>query len=158
MRVSEIVVEGNDAYSRWAKQKAAENKARMKKEQDEIKRQRKEFEKRLNGEASSKSKKPDSAEIWRKVEDAAGAAFPDSDPIDRLIPYMEKFGLIIDDLDAAVKKHGGAKSFNDYLAQMWDDYANDQMADADNGHIDYNSQFYSVDDEENIKKNPNPWK
>lgn len=74
-------------------------------------------------------------EIARKIEEFAGEAFPDGDPIDKLGPWMTKrfslprFTNISDALDLAAKKNLSSKSYSDYLAGMWEDYIDDVAPD-----------------------------
>lgn len=64
-------------------------------------------------------------QIADAIQAAAGEAFPDADPIDILIPKLNRMGIdtydVGDWLDKAARKHLGVKSYNDYLANMWDD-------------------------------------
>jgi hypothetical protein len=59
------------------------------------------------------------------ISDAAGNSFPDGDPFDTIFPQARRLGIPPDDvlewLDRAVCKEGMAKSYHDYLANMWDD-------------------------------------
>jgi hypothetical protein len=69
------------------------------------------------------------AKISMDIDDAVGQAFPDGDPIDILAPKLRRMGIDEYDiqkwLDAAVKAHSGAKSFDEYMGNMYDDYAGD---------------------------------
>ena len=59
------------------------------------------------------------------IGDAVGNSFPDGDPFDAIYPQARRLGIPADDvlswLDRAVKKAGIAKSYHDYLADMWED-------------------------------------
>jgi hypothetical protein len=75
--------------------------------------------------------KIDYQEIARKIEEIVGNTFPDGDPIDLLIPYMRRrWGLEWDlgqHLDRAARRHLGARSYDDYLATLWDQVADDEL-------------------------------
>jgi hypothetical protein len=81
--------------------------------------------------AKPKKEKIDYQEIARKIEQVVGSTFPDGDPIDLLIPYMRRrWGLEWDlgqHLDRAAKRHLGARSYDDYLATLWDQVADDEL-------------------------------
>ena len=61
------------------------------------------------------------------IEDGVGNSFPDGDPFDYIAPRARKLGIQMDNLlawlDRAAKKHLSAKSYHDYLDQIWDDYS-----------------------------------
>lgn len=101
--------------------------------------------------------KPDYFKIWMKVSGVVGDCFPDGDPIDELIPYMERTGITMKEINRAVKEHSGSKSYNSYLRDLWKDTAADQVHDARNGHVDPHSPFYTVEANGRIKPTPNPW-
>lgn len=74
--------------------------------------------------------KPDLWKIAVAVMDAVGNAVPDGDPIDALGPIVRRacgagyweacnVGRW---LDRAVRKHLGARSYNEYLVDAWDGY------------------------------------
>ena len=48
------------------------------------------------------------------------------DPIDHLAPFCERLGIARGDaykwLDKASRKHLGVRSYDEYLADMWDAY------------------------------------
>lgn len=115
--------------------------------------------------------KKDTQMIWNNVQEAIGSTFPDGDPIDKLGPWMRRSGFDIHDIDAAVKKHAGKKKTGDYglydyLADMWDDSADDALHDAENGrkhdrgiHVPDTSVFINFDEGRGkYKKASNPWK
>lgn len=145
-----------DRYTdRWAKAKAAENKAALKaiKDQEKVEKLSQQILKR-----PPKEKKPDSFEIWRKASAAISNSFPDGDPIDHLLSFMNRYNLSMDDIDRAVRKHEKVKGgFYAWLAGMWDDTQGDQIHDAKNGHIDDNSPFYHVEGDKIVPAD-NPWK
>ena len=111
-----------------------------------------------------------SEQIWNKVETVIGNTFPDGDPIDHLIPWMEKTKVTMDQINAAVKKHAKAKDMYAYLADMWDDMASDAMHDANmmlnkgkipdhNPFVDIiNKDHHGFTGKEKAVKRPNPWK
>lgn len=110
-----------------------------------------------------------SDQIWNKVETVISNTFPDGDPIDHLIPWMEKNKVTMDVINAAVKKHAKVKDMYAYLASMWDDMASDAMHDANmmlnkgkvpefNPFIDIvNRDHQGFTGKEKAVKNPNPW-
>ena len=68
--------------------------------------------------------------IANLITDAVSNSVPDGDPIDAIMqgwgratgePYSGQY--VGDILDRAAKKFLGAKSYNDYVADVWDDYA-----------------------------------
>lgn len=96
--------------------------------------------------------------VW-DCEMAAASALDGIDPSDKLARIQRKYDVDMDYIDTLFKKRHKAKGFYDYLATMWDDTAADHIHDAKNGHVDDNSQFYSVDkDGVAIKPAKNPWK
>lgn len=72
----------------------------------------------------------DLEKISIKVTSSVGQAYPDSDPTELLIPFLKRnygiedfdIGLV---LDRAVKQLGEFKSYNDYLANVWDQFSSD---------------------------------
>lgn len=96
------------------------------------------------------------SKIWNKVESAISNSFPDGDPIDYLIPWMRRNDIEMKDIDIAARKHSGSKSYNDYLADMWDDLAADAMADAAHGHTDEHSPYFDMEDGKPVMRQ-NPW-
>ena len=95
--------------------------------------------------------KVDLWDLWTRFEAAVSSSFPDGDPIGQIASYMRHQRLTIDDLDAAVKEHGGADSAHGYLAQMWDDLSADAEHDAMRG-----AHGENYDDKWFTQKNP--WK
>lgn len=90
------------------------------------------------------------------VTDKIGQSFPDGDPIGRLIPWMDKNKVSMEEIDKAFRVNGDG-SYNDYLIDMWDQMASDATYDAEHGHIDPNSPYYDTDKEGKVKKRDNPW-
>lgn len=147
------------AFDRWAAGVAAENRAKQKVIKDKEKLERAAHSIATRVPRPTAKKKPTSPEIWHVVETAISNSFPDGDPIDQLIGYMKKHDLTMDEIDGAVKKHAGVKKgFYGYLAQMWDDFARDQIGDAKRGHVEHHSPFYTVSDDGKIEPEQNPWK
>ena len=70
------------------------------------------------------------SKIASEIQFAVGQAFPDGDPLDILIPKLQRMGIdtynVHDWLDAASKKNLGVKNFDSYMAALYDDYAGDQ--------------------------------
>jgi hypothetical protein len=68
--------------------------------------------------------------LSKLIQTAVGDSFPDGDPIDAISMKASKHGLDTDfvqtqqNLDRAARLLG-AKSYNDYLADMWDDVKGD---------------------------------
>ncbi len=149
MKINEVY--GDD----WAKILAKKNRDRIALEK-RIAKERKDLEK-VRPVRVAKPIKPSQDLIWRKVVDVIGNSFPDGDPIDYLIPYMEKNGITMKEINAAVRKYERV-DFYQYLSRLWDESAADQIHDAKNGHIDDNSPFYNVDKNQNIVPAQNPWK
>ena len=137
----------------------AEERGRQK-EWDDVDKEERKKERALAANARRLKKENASREqIWHKVEEAVGNSFPDGDPIDTLGPWMRKFDISMDEVNAAVAwatgntRRKNAKQFGlyDYLANMWDDYAADALHDAQQGSHgeDYSHEWFA---------RPNPWK
>jgi hypothetical protein len=116
------------------------------------------------------AKKPTLQDIFDKFEECVGEYFPNGDPIDGMIDWLRKNGLTVGDVDKAIKKHGGAKSYTEYMAQAWDDFKDDQLHDAEQAlkrgqrelemHINNNSlarTFVEIKDGKPVATR-NPWK
>lgn len=120
MKVKDILTE--DRYhDQWAKNKAAENRARAK----ELKAAEKAAAARWPQQVVAP--KVDLWKVWNALETVVSNVVPDGDPIDTLGPKLRRMGVdeykIVDTLDAAVKKHYDKKSdYHGYLADMWDAY------------------------------------
>ena len=91
------------------------------------------------------------AKLWKIymiITDAVSNAVPDGDPIDFIAPKVSKF-LGIDRwdvkpwLDKAIKRNDSYKSYDDYLAGMWDGY--------------YEATAESPEEYARLKKE-NPWR
>jgi hypothetical protein len=70
---------------------------------------------------------------------------------------MERHGIGVEHINRALRKTGRAKSYDKWMADMWDDCAGDRLHDARNGHVDDNSPFYRLEND-TVVPNPNPWK
>lgn len=122
--------------------------------------------KALDREDARREKKPkiDLQAVYRIVMDAIGNIFPDGDPIDTISPKLKRqFGLegyeVGEAITAAMKKHGTGvekKGMYEYMADMWDELANDAMHDAKNGH-EAREPFVHMKDGKPVKQS-NPWK
>ena len=139
-----------------AQKNRAEERARVKAQND--------FIKHINTEPkTSKAPKMAASEIVYKVQDLIANSFPDGDPIDYVYPWTKKAGLTMDDVNAAFAKEYKKKGYDmyKYMADLWDDFASDALADANTmlkrGEDIQDSAFVEVDDSKATKK-PNPWK
>ena len=121
------VAEANDPFSRWAKELAAQNRARAKAEQPP---------KLPKQPASLNKPKLTLDQVWNKVEYVIGEIFPDGDPIDYLAPWLEKHGVrdfkIGEVLDRAAKKHGYKDMYDYYdsLKDMYPELVNRDMSES----------------------------
>lgn len=83
--------------------------------------------------------------IARIIEDSLGYTFPDGDPIDYIMPRVERLGIDEYDmskwLDRAARKVLGAKSLNDYLGSVWDAIAIDNLELVLSGGIGLQNPF-----------------
>mgnify|MGYP001318642400 CR=1 FL=1 len=165
MKVNELF---EDRYfDQWAKEKAAQNKAKLKARKAAERDDKKIHDRAVKAyQKSLKPKKPSDLELWQKVETAISNSFPDGDPIDHL-----PRGVDMDDIDRAVAKFAGSRGkgkkkygLYDYLADMWDDFQGDAVHDANEDLKRGNaprehSVFFHYDDEANkIVKERNPWR
>lgn len=96
-------------------------------------------------------------DLANRIEDAVGLSVPDGDPIDRLIPYLDRnFGRSKYDygklLDRATKLIGKYKNYTDYLAQMWDLYTEVASPDTIDDEISSGEPVRRRD------KRENPWR
>ena len=126
MKVNELL---EDRYfNQWAKDKAAENRARNKLLAPP------KASKAAPAKAPKKEK-PNFGKIWLDVQDAIGDSFPDGDPIDHIRGPKDQWGhLDMQLIDKVVKMYAGSKKAKyglyDYLADMWDDHQADRLHDA----------------------------
>ena len=127
-----------NTIDRMAKERAAANRERMKAVRAEEKAARDAFNKKLRGEEQKRTPmaKVDLWKVARIIEDAVGNAIPDGDPIDSIYPQLNKLGVdsstINKTLNAACKAHLGAKSYDAYLADMYDSYIEANIDNNDN--------------------------
>lgn len=116
------------------------------------------------------AKKPviDLKAVYDKAIQVIGNTFPDGDPIDTMIPWLERRGVqdyqIGETIDAAFKKHGHGAEKNgmySYMANMWDEMSADVLQDAIQsvkaGKLPERSPFLDFNGDK-ITKAPNPWK
>lgn len=104
--------------------------------------------------------KVDLQELYRAIMDILSGCFSEGDPYYDIGKYLESVGvtdhnLHRDLISKAMKTHGHGeekKGVTAAMAEMWDDSAGDAISDAEHGHIDDNSPFYSVEDQMNISK------
>lgn len=81
------------------------------------------------------------------IEFAVGNSFPDGDPFDAIEEKLSKMGIssgdgqMIEIMNKAVKKHLGANGYFEYLAMLWDDFAQD-----------------NPDNNMDVRVDNNPWK
>lgn len=110
-------------------------------------------------EQDKKEKEQKMRDIAWDADMIAAAALDGLDPSDKLARLQRRENVDMDYIDQAIRKYRKpAKGFYDHLATMWDDTAGDHIHDAKNGHIDSNSQFYSVGKNKEIIPAENPWK
>jgi hypothetical protein len=110
-------------FKGYGKHKGVLTRTVTKAEQEE--KARKEADK-LALKAAAKPVPIDLAAVARSIDDAVSNYIPDGDPIDPLIrkwAHKVKEGELIKLLDKATKKHLGSKTYYEYIAQCWDDYA-----------------------------------
>jgi len=73
----------------------------------------------------------DLAAIARKIENLVGQSFPDGDPIDYIIPYLDRLGVpsnkTFEVIDRAIKKHTHRGGYYKWLEDMWNDVADDEL-------------------------------
>lgn len=74
--------------------------------------------------------KPNYDRVMFDIDNAIGQAYPDGEPFD----YLTKYD--IETLDKAVRANKVGRSFNDYVADVWEQHMQDNPASA--GGMDYN--------------------
>jgi hypothetical protein len=95
--------------------------------------------------------------IWDKVQDAM-QFFPDGDPLDHLIPYLNKWEIDMTMVDAAVREFTHSKhGYSEWLSATWHELQRQAIGDAKRGHVDRDSVFYTVNADGKIKRSDNPW-
>jgi hypothetical protein len=82
--------------------------------------------------------------LMNKVEMAMGSAMDGLDPMDTLASTMDKYNLDVQDIDNLMKKNGYKHGLYQELAIMWDETQQDQIYDAQHGHIQDSNQFYTI--------------
>lgn len=119
--------------------------------------------------ASKAAKEELDRELHRRITNAISSSFPDGEPLDRVESFLRRHDLDIKDVDRVMKRFEKT-TYNGYLADMWDDFASDSVADAKadlaNGHVPQDSAFFRVTGtdgnkftgKEKIVMNGNPWK
>ena len=111
------------------KKRRAEKTAALKASRDAFKKLENERNKAWRDEEKRHSQ-PDLKAIAKIIEDAVSQSGMDADPIDWIVPKMNRLGYdgyeIGQLLDKAMQKVGimgqKYKSYSDYLADMWDSY------------------------------------
>lgn len=86
--------------------------------------------------ASAAKRKADTDRILQKIthiiEDSISNSFPDGDPLDYIMPRVERLGIDTYDvhswLDRAAKKYLHSKSYDDYMGSVYDDIIADNPA------------------------------
>jgi len=114
------------------KQKAAENRKRMAAE----KAGKVTFKQMLAQQVKNREQAntPNHGRMAVDIEHAFGNSFPDSDPYEHLAmkyPHLHSAGTLTKHLNIAARKHLGAKSFNHYIKNGWDDYDRDNKNNPD---------------------------
>lgn len=148
----------NRQKAAWAKTVADANKALARKEREG----KKAAQVPKTPKARLTKAKMDDFKIFNEVSYMAADSFPHGDPFDKVVPWLKKNGLEMSDVDAAFKKQT-KKNFYGWLAQTWEDAAQDAIADAkmslkQNKNPDQ-SDFYYFDQQNNkIIPEDNPWK
>ena len=143
-KVRASVVRLQKAHEKFGSHVPADMALRWLKDDEENERE----ERRAARELKANRPKPEA--MVNFALDAFGSSFPDGDPIDQIGPYLKKHGLEFSDLNAAFQKIH-KKTYYQYLADMWDDYAQDALADAKQGAYGehYDDQWFAQG---------NPWK
>lgn len=108
-------------------------------------------------------------ELHRRVTNAISSSFPDGEPLDRVESFLRLHDLDIKDVDRVMKRFE-KNTYTGYLADMWDDFAADSVADAKaelaRGQVPQETPFFYVTGtdgnkftgKEKIVMNGNPWK
>jgi hypothetical protein len=85
--------------------------------------------KNTSGADRAKENEAKLSRVAQSIERWAGEVFPDGDPFDYIIRDLSKMGISQDNatewMDKAARKYLGAKSYNGYLADLWDDVSKD---------------------------------
>lgn len=139
---------------RWMRSHEGPPPKREKKSEEErnYERRQKEWEKEERAEERAEAKlqrridkvktKAELKPLFDYAVDAIGEAFPDGDP--RISErWLKENGFKWSDVNKAFQAHA-KQTMNEYQADMWDDYAGDAIADAESGHVDDDSPYYTV--------------
>jgi hypothetical protein len=99
--------------------------------------------------------------LLNKVENAISNSFPDGDPMDWFVGFLEKHNLDLSDVDRVMKKQYG-RTYDQYQIDMWDSFAADSEHDANmmisQGQDPGSSPFWSWDGKSpKVELEPNPW-
>jgi hypothetical protein len=154
-----------DLFEGWEANLAAENRAKAKQEKEHEKWVASLKAKPISDAKRLKAVRQDDRAIFAKVERAVESMFDGVDPIDQLIPWMERTGITMDDINRAVAKYEGRgkKKFGmyDWMKEMWNDTAADRAADARHqiaaGQEPDDSEFYNVDKNNKVTVISSPW-
>jgi hypothetical protein len=88
--------------------------------------------------------------IARIIEDSIGYTFPDGDPVDYIIPRVERLGINTYDigelLDKVARKKLGAKSLDAYMGDVYDDLLADNPMVAVQSGITHNPYTHKLVD------------
>lgn len=103
--------------------------------------------------------------LYDRGIEAIGSSFPDGDPIDHMLRYLDPKHWTTDEIDQAFKKFGHGyekKGFYATVEGTWDDFSSDTIADAkmelsQGKKPDSNSPFFDIKDGKVVPKK-NPWK
>lgn len=116
-------------------------------------------QRRANREKEKQDAENQMRDIAWEAEMFMASALDGVDPDDKLSRLQRRLDIDMEDIDKAVKKYGSyKKDFYGSLAMMWSETQADHVHDAKNGHMDDNSQYYSVDKDGNVTPARNPWK
>lgn len=108
-------------------------------------------------------------DVYNIVMECISNTFPDGDPMDWIMPKLKKMGVsssnVHSTVDKAMKACGGIserKGLSGYMADLWDDMAEDAIYDAEEaakgGGTPHNPAYFRVASDKKIVKNQNPWK
>lgn len=156
MKVKDLLVE-NNTFKQMAKENRERKKAAREAEIAANKAHR------AASAAAKKAKKvKDDVGLHAKVIDAISMSFPDGDPSDHFMGYLNRNDLDMSDVNRVMRKFEGVDYYK-YLSRMWDDTARDRMHDAnrdiENGKEPDQSDFYTwKKGDKKVTPSDNPWK
>lgn len=137
---------------------------RAQRQQEKIWKDQEREQKRAERERNRKPTNDELRALYDEVVEAAGSSFPDGDPIDHFGDTLRKNNWTMDTVDLAFKKFGSGrekKGYDQFMIDMWDDFAADQTHDANMdlkaGRKPERSQFYDIKDGKAVIAQ-NPWK